>query len=152
MELVTEKVNFEYDLDRITINDDMSNKLFCTFSTESDLENTLEVIQSKYNIIYNKIFVLYAKSQDEYICTYNVDFGNVSNFLENTILVHRKKESNTLYTINALNTVIKELNGGVLDTSYKINWSDYRNCILLTKGSELKRINTKLFRIIELDN
>ena len=143
MELVTEKVNFEYDLDRITINDDMSNKLFCTFSTESDLENTLEVIQSKYNIIYNKIFVLYSKSQDEYICTYNVDFGNVSNFLENTILVHRKKESNTLYTINALNTVIKELNGGVLDTSYKINWSDYRNCILLTKGSELKRINTK---------
>jgi|TARA_B100000287_G_C20502840_1_gene729797 hypothetical protein len=152
MELVTEKVNFEYDLDRITINDDMSNKLFCTFSTESDLDNTLQVIQSKYNIIYNKIFVLYAKSQDEYICTYNVDFGNVSNFLENTILVHRKKESNTLYTINALNTVIKELNGGVLDTSYKINWSDYRNCILLTKGSELKRINTKLFRIIELDN
>ena len=141
MELVTEKVNFEYDLDRITINDDMSNKLFCTFSTESDLDNTLQVIQSKYNIIYNKIFVLYAKSQDEYICTYNVDFGNVSNFLENTILVHRKKESNTLYTINALNTVIKELNGGVLDTSYKINWSDYRNCILLTKGSELKRIN-----------
>ena len=152
MELVTEKVNFEYDLDRITINDDMSNKLFCTFSTESDLDNTLQVIQSKYNIIYNKIFVLYAKSQDEYICTYNVDFGNVSNFLENTILVHSKKESNTLYTINALNTVIKELNGGVLDTSYKINWSDYRNCILLTKGSELKRINTKLFRIIELDN
>ena len=152
MELVTEKVNFEYDLDRITINDDMSNKLFCTFSTQSDLDNTLQVIQSKYNIIYNKIFVLYAKSQDEYICTYNVDFGNVSNFLENTILVHRKKESNTLYTINALNTVIKELNGGVLDTSYKINWSDYRNCILLTKGSELKRINTKLFRIIELDN
>ena len=152
MELVTEKVNFEYDLDRITINDDMSNKLFCTFSTESDLDNTLQVIQSKYNIIYNKIFVLYAKIQDEYICTYNVDFGNVSNFLENTILVHRKKESNTLYTINALNTVIKELNGGVLDTSYKINWSDYRNCILLTKGSELKRINTKLFRIIELDN
>ena len=148
MELVTEKVNFEYDLDRITINDDMSNKLFCTFSTESDLDNTLQVIQSKYNIIYNKIFVLYAKSQDEYICTYNVDFGNVSNFLENTILVHRKKESNTLYTINALNTVIKELNGGVLDTSYKINWSDYRNCILLTKGSELKRINTKLYRII----
>ena len=152
MELVTEKVNFEYDLDRITINDDMSNKLFCTFSTESDLDNTLQVIQSKYNIIYNKIFVLYAKSQDEYICTYNVDFGNVSNFLENTILVHRKKESNTLYTINALNTVIKELNGGVLDTSYRINWNDYRNCILLTKGSELKRINTKLFRIIELEN
>ena len=150
MELVTEKVNFEYDLDRITINDDMSNKLFCTFSTESDLENTLEVIQSKYNIIYNKIFVLYAKSQDEYICTYNVDFGNVSNFLENTILVHRKKESNTLYTINALNELIKKLNGGVVDTKFQVDWQHYRNCILLTQHNELNQLNTKIHKIIEV--
>lgn len=143
---------FDYDIDVISLNEDMSNKLFCTFSTEEALEKTLLDIQDKYKIIYNKIFVLYSKSQDEYICTYNVDYGNVSTFLENTILVHRKKESNTLYTINALNTLIKELNDGVLDTSYRINWSDYRNCILLTKGPELKRINTKLFRIKELEN
>jgi hypothetical protein len=79
-----------------------------------------------------------------------VEFGNVSNFLENTILVHRKKESNTLYTINSLNRLIESLNGGILDTNYKVNWNDYQNCILLTKGAELKRVNTKLFRIIEL--
>lgn len=143
---------FDYDIEPLRINDDMSNKLFCTFTTEETLEPTLEVIKEKYSIMYNKIFVLYSKSQDEYICTYNVDFANISNFIDNTILVHRKKESNTLYTINALNTLIKELNGGRLDTSYRINWSDYRNCVLLTKGSELKRINTKLFRIIELEN
>ena len=75
---------------------------------------------------------------------------NVSNFIDNTILVHRKKESNTLYTINALNTLIKQLNGGVLDTSFKVNWDDYKNCILLTKGDELKRVNTKLHKIIDL--
>jgi hypothetical protein len=141
---------FDYDFDQLQLYEDMSNKLFCTFSTEEDLEGVLENIQEKYNIIYNKIFVLYSKSQNEYICTYNVDFGNVSNFLENTILVHRKKESNTLYTINALNKLIQELNGGKLDTSYKVNWLDYRNCILLTRGPELKRINTKLFKIIEI--
>jgi hypothetical protein len=143
---------FDYDIDPIYLNDDMSNKLFCTFATEDTLEGVLATIQERYRIIYNKIFVLYSKSQDEYICTYNVDFGNVGNFIDNTILVHRKKESNTLYTINALNTLIKELNGGVLDTSYRINWSDFRNCVLLTKGPELKRVNTKLFRIIELEN
>jgi hypothetical protein len=141
---------FDYDFDQLQLYEDMSNKLFCTFSTEENLESVLENIQEKYNIIYNKIFVLYSKSQNEYICTYNVDFGNVSNFLENTILVHRKKESNTLYTINALNKLIQELNGGKLDTSYKVNWLDYRNCILLTRGPELKRINTKLFKIIEI--
>ena len=149
---VTELRQFDYDIDEISLNEDMSNKLFCTFSTEGELESTLKEIQERYKIIYNKIFVLYSKSQDEYICTYNVDYGNVSTFLENTILVHRKKESNTLYTINALNTLVKELNDGVLDKSFRVNWTDYRNCILLTKGPELKRVNTKLFRIVELEN
>ena len=151
MQSVTD-FSIEYDFDDVYLNEDMSNKLFCTFSTQEDLEDVLSSIQEKYKIIYNKIFVLYSKSQDEYICTYNVDFGNVSTFLENTILVHRKKETNTLYTINALNTLIKGVNGGVLDTSYRVNWADYRNCVLLTKGPELKRVNTKLFKIIELEN
>ena len=141
---------FDYDIEYDYKDTGMSNKLFCTFSTESNLEGLLTTIQTKYKIIYNKIFVLYSKSQDEYIVTYNIEFGNVSNFLDNTILVHRKKESNSLYTINSLNRLIESLNGGVLDTSYKINWMDYQNCILLTKGNELKRVNTKLFRIIEL--
>ena len=152
MEEVLEIKRFDYDIETFSYNLDMSNKLFCTFATEDTLEEVLGEIKSRYKIIYNKIFVLYSKSQDEYICTYNVDFGNVSNFIENTILVHRKKESNTLYTINALNTLIKELNNGELDTSFKVNWSDYRNCVLLTKGAELRRINTKLFKILELEN
>lgn len=141
---------FDYDIEYDYNLHTMSNKLFCTFSSESNLDEILSTIQTKYKIIYNKIFVLYAKSQDEYIVTYNIEFGNVSNFLDNTILVHRKKESNTLYTINSLNRLIESLNGGVLDTNYKVEWADYQNCILLTKGAELKRVNTKLFRILEV--
>jgi len=144
------KINFDYDLERIYLNGDMTNKLFCTFTTQDDLEDVLEEIQLRYKIIYNKVFVLYSKEQDEFLCTYNVDLGNVSNFLDNTILVHRKKETNTLYTINALNTLIKTLNNGIVDTSYRVNWQDYRNSILLTKGPELKQVKTKLFRILEV--
>jgi hypothetical protein len=129
---------------------DMSNKLFCTFSPEQEVEDTLNKIQHNYNIMYGKIFILYAKSQNEFIFTYNVDSFNVANFIENTILVHRKKESNTLYTINSLNKLIESLNNGVLDINYKVNWNDYTNCILLTKGPELRRVNTKLFKIVEL--
>jgi hypothetical protein len=141
---------FDYDVEYDYNIADMSNKLFCTFSSEENLDILIGTIQTKYKIIYNKIFVLHAKSQNEYVITYNVEFGNVSNFLENTILVHRKKESNTLYTINSLNRLIESLNNGILDTTFKIDWNDYQNCILLTKGNELKRVNTKLFRIIEL--
>ncbi len=100
----------------------MNNKLFCTFTTLEGLDDLVQEIQYNYDILYNKIFILYIKSNDEYVCTYNVDPASMNNVLPNTILVHRKKESNTLYTINALNELIKRLNGGVVDIYYKVNW------------------------------
>ena len=127
---------------------DLNNKLFCTFTTNEGLDSLLEDIQRSYDIMYNKIFVLYVKSNDEYVCTYNVDQGNINGLPDNTIMVHRKKETNTLYTINALNELIKKLNGGVVDTSYKINWLHYKNSILLTQQNELKQLNTKIHKII----
>ena len=130
--------------------EDVANKLFCTFAQEDELDNIVSEINRRYTIQFGKIFILYSKSNHEYICTYNVDMVNVFNFIENTILVHRKKETNTLYTINALNTLIKQLNEGVLDTTFKVDWEEYKNCILLTKGDELKRVNTKLHKIIEI--
>jgi len=100
--------------------------------------------------MYNKMFVLHIKSNDEYVVTYNVDQGNVSSIPENTILVHRKKDSNTLYTINALNELIKGLNGGIVDSRFRVNWQHYRNTILLTQQNELKELKTKIHKIIEL--
>ena len=129
---------------------DLNNKLFCTFTSIDELEALTRDISQSYTIMYNKMFVLFVKSTNEYVITYNVDQGNVNNIPENTILVHRKKESNTLYTINALNELIKKLNEGVVDINYKVNWQHYRNCILLTQHNELKQLNTKIYSIIEL--
>ena len=129
----------------------MNNKLFCTFSSKNDLESTLSNIQTQYKILFNKIFVLYIASTEEYVCTYNIDHNNMSNgLLGNTILLHRKKESNTLYTINALNDLIKSLNDRVLYTSFTINLKDYQNCILLTHSGDLKKLDTKIYKIITL--
>lgn len=129
---------------------DLNNRLFATFTTLDELDGLLENITSQYDILYRKIFVLYIKSNDEYVCTYNVEQGNVSSIPENTILVHRKKESNTLYTINALNELIKKLNGGVVDTKFPINWQHYRNTVLLTQHNELKQLKTKIYKILEV--
>ena len=137
--------------DFVTLNfNDLNNKLFCTFTTLEDLDGLIESITSSYNIMYNKLFVLHVKSNDEYVCTYNIDQGNVSDLPKNTILVHRKKDSNTLYTINALNELIKKLNNGIVDTKFPINWKHYRNTILLTQHDELKQLKTKIYKIIEL--
>ena len=100
--------------------------------------------------MYNKIFVLYIKSNDEYVCTYNIDQGNISDLPENTILVHRKKQTNTLYTINALNEVIKYLNNGILDTSYQVDWNKFRNSLLLTRPGGFKKLRTRLKDIREV--
>jgi hypothetical protein len=129
---------------------DLNNKLFCTFVTEDVLDDMVNSISGAYSIMYNKMFVLFVKSTNEYVITYNVDQGNVNNIPLNTILVHRKKETNTLYTINALNDLIKKLNGGVVDVSFRVNWQHYNNCILLTQNGDLKQLNTKVYKIVEL--
>ena len=138
-----------YDFDLTTIHD-VNNKLFCTFTTLESLDDLINDLTRAYSIMYNKMFVLYVKSTDEYVVTYNVEQGNVEGIPFNTILVHRKKETNTLYTINALNDLIKKLNGGVVDPSYRVNWQHYKNCILLTNHNELKQLNTKVYKIVEL--
>jgi hypothetical protein len=143
--------NAEYDvIDNIQNLSDLNNKLFCTFTNLEGLDILIEDIKAKYSIIYNKLFVLEIAGKDEYVITYNVEQANVNSIPENTILVHRKKESNTLYTINALNELIKKLNGGVVDTKYRVDWQHYRNCILLTQHNELNQLNTKIYKIIEL--
>ncbi len=129
---------------------DLNNKLFCTFTTLGELDSLIKNLTTTYDIMYNKIFVLHVKSNDEYVCTYNIDQANLNTLPENTILVHRKKETNTLYTINALNELIKRLNGGVVDTKFPITWEHYKNTILLTQRDELKELKTKIHQILEV--
>ena len=130
----------------------MNNRLYCTFVPEENIENTVDRIKSSYSILFNKIFVLESLDGEKVMLTYNVDMGNSSSefLVSNTILVHRKKQTNTLYTINALNELIKSLNNGYLDKSYAVNWNDYRNCILLIQTDGYKRIDTKVREIINI--
>ena len=127
----------------------LMNKLFCTFAKKELLDERLQEINKEYKILYNKIFVLASPESDEYMCTYNIEIeGPNTKILPNTILLHRKKDSNTLYTINALNTLIKTLNNGVLDNKFMVNWADYRNAILLTQGDDLRKLNTSIHKIV----
>ena len=129
----------------------LRNKLFCTFTSKDKLNEVLELIQTEYVIMYGKIFVLESEQSDEYLCTYNIEIQEGgAKVLPNTILLHRKKESNTLYTINSLNILIKSLNEGILDTTFRINWLDYRNTVLLTQGDGLRTLSTKIHKIVTL--
>ena len=130
----------------------MNNRLYCTFVPEENIESTIDRIRSSYTILFDKIFVLESLDGEKIMLTYNVDMGNSSGdfLVNNTILVHRKKQTNTLYTINALNELIKSLNNGSLDKSYAINWNEYRNCMLLVQAEGYKRVDTKVRKIINI--
>jgi len=128
------------------------SKLFCSFAPKDKLPEVLAEIQRKYTILYNKIFVFESEGFSEYICTYNIDTANISqdHVLENTILIHRNKATNTLYTINSLNALIAKLNGGVVDHSFTVNWEDYRNSLLLIRDGNFTQINIKIKDIINI--
>jgi|TARA_R110002167_G_scaffold314285_3_gene519999 hypothetical protein len=102
--------------------------------------------------MFGKIFVLEDIDGGKLMLTYNVDTLNSKEegIIDNTILVHRKKQTNTLYTINALNELIMNLNEGVLDKRFPINWNSYRNCILLVQVEGFSRVNTKIREIIRV--
>lgn len=130
----------------------MNNKLYCTFTDVNDVDEIIDKIQTSYVILFNKIFVLESLDGEKIMLTYNVDMNNSleETLVSNTILVHRKKQTNTLYTINALNELIMSLNNGVLDKRFPIEWNNYRNCILLVQTEGFSKIDTKVREIINL--
>ena len=129
----------------------MQTQLLCTFSSQKRLRKTVDTIVDTYDIIFNKIFVLEDTSNRfDLMCTYNIDRSADNTQLDHTISLHRKKQTNTLYTINALNRAIEVCNNGVLDTSFQLEWENYRDCILLTNENGLRRIDTAIHDIIHI--
>tara|TARA_Y100000361_G_C11053424_1_gene286521 strand:- start:144 stop:557 length:414 start_codon:yes stop_codon:yes gene_type:complete len=133
----------------------MRTQLLCTFSTRDRLDDILELIIECNDILYDKVYVFQNLSEpNQMICTYNVTYEDdyIAEDIPNTISLHRKKQTNTLYSINALNEVIRDLNGGVLDKRFPVPWEDYQNSLLLTNDAGLNKIPTKLHKIIDTKN
>jgi len=126
-------------------------QLLCTFAKKRYLDETVDSVKSAYETV-NKIFILQNCSEiNELYLTYNVEVSELKqkSFLRSTISVHRNKGTNTLYTINAINSIVVLLNDGVKDPAYKIDWENYRNTILVTNEEGLKQIKTKIFKILD---
>lgn len=128
-------------------------QLLSTFTNPDGVAETVVTIQTTYQLQFNKVYVLQNTEDDtQLILTYNVLGYKAGKNTppESTISVHRKKHTNTIYTINAINKLIEEKNGGILDTKYQIDWQSLKNTILVTAYGRLKVINTKLVEIVEL--
>ncbi len=132
----------------------MKTQLLCTFTTQRDLDYTTSEIQKSYDIIFDRIYILQNENNiDELICTYNVNNENGVDYnaVKGTISLHRKKYSNTLYTINALNDVIAELNNGVVDSNFIVPWEQFKNTLLVTNSQGLNKISTRIYKILKIE-
>ncbi len=130
-------------------------QLLCTFTTDSELTVTIDRICSTYDVAFDTIYIL--RNMDtpcDLCCTYNIFTESSINgtIPPATISLHRKKSTNTLYTINALNLLVTELNGGTPDKNYQIDWKDYQNTILVTAYNNLKIIKTKLDKLVKVSD
>jgi 2-polyprenyl-3-methyl-5-hydroxy-6-metoxy-1,4-benzoquinol methylase len=129
-----------------------SSQLLCTFCDKDSLQETLDKIKSTYDLVFNSVYILEnVDDPTQLILTYNIDSqveprGEVP---ASTISVHRKKQTNTIYTINAINKlIISKL--GYLDTSFKLNWDELKNTILVTAYGSVKLVKTKLNTIVKI--
>ena len=128
---------------------------FLTTDDDEKVQAEVEFIVNNINITNNYIFLLEDKSDSsKKILTYNavVKKGQPFNPRLYTMRVHRKKQTNTLYTINALNKAVSEQHDGQTGKHLKLDWTVYENCILLTSGRELKKIPLEVTKIFKIED
>jgi hypothetical protein len=132
----------------------MNTQLLCLFTSKGELDNSISFILKNYTLTNPNVFVLESRSNsEEMFITFNVEKGSPAISSKwKTILVHRKKQSNTIYTINALNEVVKSKTGGQMDSTYMIEWDEFYGCILTTTTNGYKKIPTKVHKTFNIQN
>jgi len=138
----------------------MTNKrgvLLASFmKTDSDeaIQAEVEFIVNNIDVTNNLIFLLQNTDEPEKkIITYNAltTPGTPFNPRLFTMRMHRKKQTNTLYTINALNKAVALQHDGSTGKHLKLDWSEYENSVLLTTGSELKVHPVEVSKIFKIE-
>jgi hypothetical protein len=130
--------------------DQDNRQLLCTFSNSKDFRNATDEIKKFYEVYSGRIFAFSnAKNPKEIYLTYNVlNMQKSAPKFPNTILIHRKKQTNTLYTLNAMNRLIEEENGR-MDKSYVVNWKLYENSLIITGDVSIRIIPLKIASVVE---
>ena len=129
--------------------DQDTRQLLCTFTTAKDFRTTSDEIQKFYEVYSHRIFAFVnAQNIKEVYLTYNVlNMRKDAPKFPNTILIHRKKQTNTLYTLNAMNRLIEEENGHV-DKTFIVNWQLYENSLIITGDVSIRVIPLKISTIL----
>jgi ketopantoate reductase len=120
--------------------------LLMSFSSEDEYRTQLQTIREIYRPDSN-IFVIQNRYDDnEIFITFNTEY----NFKTPGIIkIHKKRETNTLFSVDAVNHLSIQENGKI-DKEWSPNWEEFNNCLLLMRDGDLAVIPTKVREIIKL--
>ena len=128
---------------------------FINSESEEEILTEVQAIVDNLTLTNKFIFLLAQKSDpSKKILTYNAQTepGSPFNPRLYTIRVHRKKQTNTLYTINALNCALKLEHEGRSGKDLKLDWEQYANCLLLTTSKNLAVHPVEVLKIFKIED
>jgi hypothetical protein len=113
-------------------------------------ESIIEDIRRFYSIYEGRFFVFSNEnSPEEVYITYNtINTDKEFTKFPNTISIHRKKQTNTLYTLNAMNQIIRDENEGIFDKTFSVSWELYQNSLVITGEPSIRILPIKLLKIV----
>ena len=121
---------------------------------EDYIMREVEFIANNLELTNNMIFLMEQKTEEPRLfLTYNAITQKGRRFHPTlfTMRVHRKKQTNTLYTINALNLAIASEHDGKTGRDLKLNWENYQNSILMTVGKKLQTHPIEVLKIFKIE-
>ena len=127
---------------------------FLTTDSEEEIAEEVQYIADNFELTNNYIFLLLDVEQPEKkVLTYNAIVERNKNLNQRlfTMRIHRKKATNTLYTINALNMAVAKDNNGETGKHLKLDWEKYSNSILLVVARELKIHPVDVLKIFRIE-
>lgn len=127
---------------------------FLHSSDEDSILEEVNFIVNNLNLTNNYVFLFAAREdKSKLLLTYNaaVTKGQPFNPRLFTMRVHRKKLTNTLYTINALNAAVAKDNDGKTGKNLKLDWEKYQNSLLLTEGKKLTVYPLEVLKIFKIE-
>lgn len=113
-------------------------KLICSFVNKNNILSFIKQTDEEYTITNNRVDTYILEDKRDYLCVYEIEQIK-SRLPRRSMIIHKKATTDTLYTINAINVIIRDINNGVLDKSIEIPWENYRNSLLITNGKHLIR-------------
>jgi hypothetical protein len=125
----------------------MKNKILLgSFCAPENIDIMTNIIHKNYKPLGDKIYMFSIDKEDDVLLTYSIQNSEWTKFSK-TIRLNRNSETNTLYSINAINEILKELDyskGG------KINFLDYKNSLVIISRGNLMIKKISLIEIITL--